>query len=163
MLMAHLLPKPLLYNKTTVTNVRNSNFMDSGCPPLISSNSSCHKHGQINSREKWWGLSNVDNNECESPLELLFDLFWSLVGINSLNTILYLDSDIYKSNHCIPQDTYILEMPVPSQGHYGFHSFPVVDWFCLFIYLWVLTFPLWDCSELGHFVITLIFNILRKV
>ena len=26
-----------------------------------------------------------------------------------------------------------LEMPVPSQGHYGFHSFPVVDWFCLFI------------------------------
>jgi hypothetical protein len=26
--------------------------------------------------------------------------------------------------------------------HYGFHSFPVVDWFCLFIYLWVLTFPL---------------------
>ena len=33
-------------------------------------------------------------------------------------------------------------LPVPSQGHYGFHSFPVVDWFCLFIYLWVLTFPL---------------------
>jgi hypothetical protein len=28
-------------------------------------------------------------------------------------------------------------MPVPSQGHCGFHSFPVVDWFCLFIYLWV--------------------------
>ena len=26
-----------------------------------------------------------------------------------------------------------LEMPVPSQGHYGFHSFPVVDLFCLFI------------------------------
>jgi hypothetical protein len=23
-----------------------------------------------------------------------------------------------------------------------FHSFPVVDWFCLFIYLWVFTFPL---------------------
>jgi hypothetical protein len=32
-------------------------------------------------------------------------------------------------------------MPVPSQGHYGFHSFPVFDWFCLFIYLRVLTFP----------------------
>ena len=45
---------------------------------------------------------------------------------------------------------------VPSQGHYGFHSFPVVDWFCLFIYLWVLTFPLEDCSEFGNFVITLI-------
>jgi hypothetical protein len=47
-------------------------------------------------------------------------------------------------------------MPVPSQGHYGFHSFPVVDWFCLFIYLWVLTFPLEDCSEFGNFAITLI-------
>jgi hypothetical protein len=23
--------------------------------------------------------------------------------------------------------------PVPSQGYYGFHSFPDVDWFCLFI------------------------------
>jgi hypothetical protein len=40
--------------------------------------------------------------------------------------------------------------------NYGFHSFPVVDWFCLFIYLWVLTFPLEDCSEFGNFVITLI-------
>ena len=47
-------------------------------------------------------------------------------------------------------------MPVPSQGHYGFHSFPVVDWFCLFIYSWVLTFPLEDCSEFRNFVITLI-------
>ena len=28
---------------------------------------------------------------------------------------------------------HFLEMPVTSQGHYGFHSFPVVDWFCLFI------------------------------
>ena len=25
---------------------------------------------------------------------------------------------------------------------YIFHNFPVVDWFCLLIYLWVLTFPL---------------------
>jgi hypothetical protein len=24
-------------------------------------------------------------------------------------------------------NTNSLEMPVPSQGHYGFHSFPVVD------------------------------------
>ena len=54
-------------------------------------------------------------------------------------------------------------MPVPSQRHYGFHSFPVVDWFCLFIYLWVLTFPLLDCSEFGNFVITLIYyNIINK-
>jgi len=52
-----------------------------------------------------------------------------------------------------------LEMPVPSQGHYGFHSFPVVDWFCLFIYLWVLTFPLEDCAEFGNIVITLMYLI----
>ena len=31
------------------------------------------------------------------------------------------------------QPTISSEMPVPSQGHYGFHSFPVVDWFFLFI------------------------------
>jgi hypothetical protein len=36
-----------------------------------------------------------------------------------------------------------------------FSQFSVVDWFCLFIYLWVLTFPLLDCSEFGNFVITL--------
>ena len=35
--------------------------------------------------------------------------------------------------HHLIQPTISLEMPVPSQGHYGFHSFPVVDWFCLFI------------------------------
>ena len=38
--------------------------------------------------------------------------------------------------------------------HMEYISF--VDWFCLFIYLWVLTFPLEDCSEFGNFVITLI-------
>ena len=27
------------------------------------------------------------------------------------------------------QPTISLEMPLPSQGHYGFHSFPVIDWF----------------------------------
>ena len=45
-------------------------------------------------------------------------------------------------------------------GHYGFHSFPVVNWFCLFIYLWVFTFPLLDCSEFGNFVITLIYEVI---
>ena len=51
------------------------------------------------------------------------------------------------------QPTISLEMPVPSQGHYGFHSFPVVDWFCLFIYLWVLTFP---CTIVRSSVILLL-------
>jgi hypothetical protein len=40
--------------------------------------------------------------------------------------------------------------------------FPVVDWFCLFIYLWVLTFPLQDCSEFGNFVITLMYYSIYK-
>jgi hypothetical protein len=31
------------------------------------------------------------------------------------------------------QHTISLEMPVTSQGHYDFHSFPVVNWFCLSI------------------------------
>ena len=38
------------------------------------------------------------------------------------------------------QPTVSLEMTEPSQDHYGFHSIPVFDWLCLFIYLWVLTF-----------------------
>ena len=54
------------------------------------------------------------------------------------------------------QPTIFLEMPVSSQGHYGFHSFPCIDWFCLFIYLWVLTFPLLDCSEFGNLLLPLI-------
>jgi len=32
------------------------------------------------------------------------------------------------------QPTISLEMPVPSQGHYGFHSCPVVDVVCLYTY-----------------------------
>ena len=48
-------------------------------------------------------------------------------------------------------------MPIPSQGNCGFPSFPVVDWFCPFVDLWVLPFPLEDCSVFGNFVITLIY------
>ena len=35
-------------------------------------------------------------------------------------------------------------MPIPSQGHYGFHSFPVVDWFvCLYNYeFWLSLFKI---------------------
>ena len=43
------------------------------------------------------------------------------------------------------QPTISLEMPVPSKGHCGFPSFQVVDWFCLFVYLWILPFLLEDC------------------
>jgi hypothetical protein len=58
---------------------------------------------------------------------------------------------------------------VHKSGTYGFYSsclyqvraiavfsFPVVDWFCLFVDLWVLPFPLEECSVFGNFVITLI-------
>jgi hypothetical protein len=51
--------------------------------------------------------------------------------------------------------TISLEMPVPSQGHYGFTVFRLLTDFFLFIYLWVLTFPLEDCSKFSNFVITL--------
>jgi hypothetical protein len=37
------------------------------------------------------------------------------------------------SNVTKDEPTISLEMPVPSQGHYDFHSFPVVDWFCVYI------------------------------
>jgi hypothetical protein len=40
--------------------------------------------------------------------------------INKKDTII----TIFVNNKKI---TISLEMPVPSQGHYGFHSFPVVD------------------------------------
>jgi hypothetical protein len=45
-------------------------------------------------------------------------------------------------------------MPVPSQGYYGFHSFPVVDWFCLFIYFVItLNFhKVWREIERGMFL-----------
>jgi hypothetical protein len=44
------------------------------------------------------------------------------------------------------------------KAHCDFLSFPVVDWFCLFVDLWVLPFPLEDCSVFGNFVITLIYT-----
>ena len=53
-------------------------------------------------------------------------------------------------------------MPVPSQGHCGFSSFPVVDWFCLFVDFWVLPFPLEDCSVFDNFVVTLIYKTLHR-
>jgi hypothetical protein len=59
---------------------------------------------------------------------------------------------IFRQDLCI---IISLEMPVPSQDHYGFPSFPVVDWFCLFVDICVLHFPLEDCSVFCNFVITL--------
>ena len=51
-----------------------------------------------------------------------------------ITPIVYLELDLFfpPSLDCIEdnfrsQPTISLEMPVPSQGHYGFHSFLVVD------------------------------------
>ena len=43
-------------------------------------------------------------------------------------------------------------------GSLQFSQFSGCSLICLFIYLWVLTFPLGDCSEFGNFCITLIKN-----
>jgi hypothetical protein len=39
------------------------------------------------------------------------------------------------SSLLVIQPTISVEMPVPSQGHYGFHSFPVVYFVCLYTYV----------------------------
>ena len=52
---------------------------------------------------------------------------------------------------------------IEDEFHFGFPSFPVVDWFCLFVDLWVLSFHLEDCSVFGNFVITLIFILYSNV
>jgi len=36
-------------------------------------------------------------------------------------------STLYGKHPVVIQPTISLQMPVPSQGHYGFHSFPVVN------------------------------------
>jgi hypothetical protein len=53
-------------------------------------------------------------------------------------------------------------MPVPGQVHCGFPSFPIVDWFSLFLDLGVLPFPLEDCSVLGNFVIIPMYYLVTK-
>jgi hypothetical protein len=40
---------------------------------------------------------------------------------------IFVDLLIFFHFHYMKQPIISLEMPVPSQGHYGFHSFPVVD------------------------------------
>jgi hypothetical protein len=59
----------------------------------------------------------------------------------------YLDIYFYSSNISMNINEFILMSSIfiwfyPVGKDAGFHSFPVVDWFCLFIYLRVLTFPL---------------------
>ena len=111
-----------------------------------------------------WFTQNIPPSSLNLVLRwLLFYLFCSSIVINAAIVTTGTFEPLIKAGGLAPytliQPTICLEMSVTSQGHYDFLSFPVVDWFCLFIYLWVLPFPLADCSEFGNFVITLIFNI----
>ena len=69
--------------------------------------------------------------------EIVRNIFVSSASINASQTTLFGRSLMKTTKRMGPKTdpcgTLKSEMPVPSQGHYGFHSFPVVDWFCLFI------------------------------
>ena len=88
-------------------------------------------------------------------LKIYEDRYWILIVMNysgirvalSLSWCVYYCLSFYHSSFAIVLS--VLRFMA------SFHSFPVVDWFSLFIHLWVLTFPLKDCSEFGNFVITL--------
>ena len=91
----------------------------------------CEVRGHCSFCWYWW--------KCWSSLyKLTFYNHNSLSSVNSVlsnQTKLNLYTATYREFYGLNliQPTISLEMPVPSQGHYGFHSFPVVDWFCLFI------------------------------
>jgi hypothetical protein len=70
---------------------------------------------------------------CWSLFVILYFLFWSLCCLFFFD-IPTLIAPLVSSNSSLTR----LEI-VATTNH---TSFPVVDWFCLFIYLWVLTFPL---------------------
>jgi hypothetical protein len=82
---------------------------------------------------------------CEASSWTLLPCMTSLVKVPPYSKLNFQGKIFFTQNWC----------NIPSQGHYCFPNFPVVDWFSLFIYIWVLTFPLEDCSEFGNFVITL--------
>ena len=93
-----------------------------------------------------------------SICNFLFSLFVHCIDhlryIFYFHAILILISCKHESFH----PTISLEMPVPSQGHYGFHSFPT-DFVCLYNYEFWLSLCK-NCSEFGNFVITLIYPVL---
>jgi hypothetical protein len=83
--------------------------------------------------------------------------YWQYYYVSVCLALLFINVKVCNQlSVCNVFPTISLEMPVPSQGHWGFPSFLVVDWFCLFVDLWVLPFPLEDCSVFDNFVITLI-------
>jgi hypothetical protein len=77
------------------------------------------------------------------------------VTFTSVQTEKETKTNDYKVRKCIFSTKSNRNASIKS-GPLRFPSFPVVDWFCLFVDLWVLPFPLEDCSVFGNFVITLI-------
>ena len=67
----------------------------------------------------------------ECVIFLLFYLFCFSIVINTVivtaGTFERNESGRFGAIQNLIQPTISLEIPVPSQGHYGFHSFPVVD------------------------------------
>ena len=110
--------------------------------PLVSSNSSFVPLGDLRRSQTWWWTT-IDSGK---PPYVKFE--WTTI----IRVLDFLDLLCLKLGII-----YSLEMPVPSQGHCGFPSFPVVNWSCLFVDICVLPFPLEDCSVFGNFVITLIY------
>jgi hypothetical protein len=117
--------------------------------PLVSSSLSLYE---------WWQFMEGRKMSCLQSNVFLNQILYFSITISTRKIFVHIPVltvvSLFSSH--ISVALFSLEMPVPSQGHYGFHSFPVVDWFCLFINLWVLTFPLLDCSGFGNFVITFI-------
>jgi hypothetical protein len=68
-------------------------------------------------------------------LLLFICAYWCSTPFRSLVHCLFF---FYWPLNCLYFDLRILITPLISSK---FHSFPVVDWFCLFIWLWVWTFP----------------------
>jgi hypothetical protein len=65
---------------------------------------------------------NIKNNCGDTPLTAACQQTILIIEEKALNFI-NIKPTFYKLSYGI----FHLEMPVPSQGHYGFHSFPVVD------------------------------------
>ena len=95
---------------------------------------------------KWRWLT-IDVPPSSLDLVLRWPLFYLFCSSIVINAVISNSTHHFYGNACT------------KSGSLRFPSFPVVDWFCLFIYLWVLTFPLENCSEFGNFVITLIYSL----
>jgi hypothetical protein len=84
---------------------------------------------------------NISNNAnaTDSPFQY-FDEYIARGSGWTLKRILH--KEVYTMQHRPIWGSSYFSLPDALSGSLRFHSFPVVDWFCLFIYLWVLTFPL---------------------